>query len=990
MRSGKIRLAFVILLVALAAVSAYFLGGCAAPRAVVTAEVQKPPEDSTEVTQIVSTPTSWVERRLNAMTLEEKAAQLIMVRAFGYFFNDETDLFQRLNRAIREKKYGGVVLFQGDVMSAAVLLNRLQEMSDVPLLVAADFEWGSAMRLRRATRFPEAMALGASRDSVLAYRMGRAVAREARAIGIQQVYAPVADVNLNPDNPVINIRSFGESPKLVADMATAVARGLQSEGAIATAKHFPGHGDTDVDSHLGLPLIIYSRQRLDTVEIAPFRRLVERGITSIMTAHIVLPALDAGKKPIPATLSKKIVGGLLQGELGFDGLVVTDAMEMRGLMVGYSVDSAAVLALDAGVDVLLLPADEDATLDAVVRAVRRGRLTEQRIDRSVRKILALKQWAGLDEKRTVDVERIPSIVGQPEHLRLATEIARSSITILSNRSSVLPLRRASRRAALTIIVSDIEDYRTEVHRFDTPAANERVGEYLMTQLRRRRAMPSVRIDPSTNAAAIDSIVKRASNAEVILIPIFSKARSAYGRFGLPQNVIDAVNRVLRLNRPTALVAIGSPYTLRSFPNAGAYLCSYSDAEVSMDATAEVLFGEIPTNGRLPVTIPGMFEFGTGIVTPQLALRRDLPEYVGFEPDRLATIDSIMLRAIADSAFPGAQLLVAKDGAIVVNNAYGVLEYASNPPPVNLETMYDIASLTKVVATTSCVMRLYDEGKLALDDPVIKYIPQFGANGKSKITIRNLLLHNSGLPAFKQLFLTVRLPQELLDSVYASALVYRTGDSTIYSDFGFITLGKIVEAITGMPLDQYAKAAFFDPLGMTRTMYNPPESLWVNAAPTEHDTIWRKSLARGVVHDENAAALGGVSGHAGLFSSAPDLAVLAQMLLNNGSYAGVQYLKPQTVKLFTTKATPSSNRMLGWDAKTVGGYSSAGSLFSGSSFGHLGFTGTSIWIDPERKIFVILLTNRVHPTRANTKIIQIRPAVHDAVVKALRAAPQAGR
>jgi beta-N-acetylhexosaminidase len=958
----------------------WLIQGCAPAKKIVSAEESPVPIDSSIVEQIIRTPTDWIEDQLEKMSLEEKVAQMISVRAYGYFMNDENEQFQNLVKQVRDLKVGGVCTFQGDVHTTAVLLNRLQKFAKIPLLVSSDFEWGAAMRLRRTTRFPGAMALGAARDTMLSFRMGKAVADEARAIGVHQVFAPVVDVNNNPDNPVINIRSFGEKPKLVADMASAFVRGLQSGKVIATAKHFPGHGDTKIDSHYDLPIIDASRSRLDSVELSPFRRVIQNGILSIMTAHLDIPAIES-KRSLPSSLSKNVQTKLLQEELGFDGLIVTDALEMGAITKNYSADTVAVLAVEAGADMLLLPTDVEASINAIVNAVHSGRISEERINHSVEKILSLKQWTGLDENKFVDVEAISSIVASPDNLRLAKEIARASVTLLKN-DSVIPLSKRNSKKILNLIVSDAEGYRTEVHRPSTTLLNERVGDYFTSQLRQRiKNILTLRIDPSTNTAALDSIFKQANESDIIVISIFSKVRS--GMAGLSTGIIKTLNLLISLNKKTVLIAFGSPYVLNLFPNANSYLCVFSDSEPSIEASVEVLFGEIPTHGCLPVSIPGLFGYGSGIVMPQAVLRYDLPEYVGFNPDTLALLDSIIISAISDSVFPGAQLAIVKDAAIVVNKSYGRQTYDTNSPPIVNETMFDLASLTKVIATTSAIMKLYEEEKIHLDDLVINFIPEFGNHGKENITVRNLLLHNGGLPPFKRLYLTCKSPEEVLDSVYQTEIIYKTGDSTVYSDFDFILLGKIVEKVAGVTLDRYVDSVFFKPLGMTSTFFNPQSSMKEKIAPTEYDAIYRKRLIQGEVHDENAYALGGVSGHAGLFSTASDLAIFMQMIMNGGSYGGKQYLKSETIKLFTTRQTKKSTRGLGWDTKTVNGYSSAGSLFGEKSFGHTGFTGTSIWVEPDKKIFVILLTNRVYPTRNNQKIVQIRPKVHDAVVNALK-------
>lgn len=969
----------IILIVFILCISIWLSQGCAPTPKIITAEDSSTPLDSTDVEEILETPTDWIKDQLEEMSLEEKVAQMISVRAYGYYMNDESNQFQKLMRQVKELKVGGVCVFQGDIHTTAVLLNRLQNISKIPLLISSDFEWGAAMRLRRTTRFPEAMALGAARDTMFAFRMGKAVADEARAIGIHQVFAPVVDVNNNPDNPVINTRSFGEKPRLVADMASAFIRGLQSGKTIATAKHFPGHGDTRVDSHFDLPVIDISRARMDSVELFPFRCVIQNGVFSIMTAHLDVRAIEP-KRGLPSSLSKNIQTKLLQEEIGFDGLIVTDALEMDAISKTFSSDSAAVLAVEAGADMILLPSDVEAAIRAIVNAVRRGRISEEQLNHSVRKILSLKQWAGLDENNRVDIDSVSKIVASSDNFQLAKEIARASVTLLKN-DDALPLARNNGKKILNVIISDVEGYRTEVHRPATTLLNERVGDYFINQLRQRnKNITSLRVDPSTNAMAIDSIIKQAGESDIIIIPIYSKAR--LGKLGLSDNIINAVNRLISLNKKTILVALGSPYILSNFPNASAYLCVYSDAEPSVESTTEVLFGEIPTRGRLPVTIPGLFEFGSGLVMPQSILRYDLPGYVGLEPDSLALLDSIITKAITDSVFPGAQLAVAKDGAIVLNKSFGKQTYSRNSSAINNETMFDFASITKVVATTSAIMKLCDEEKIRLDDSVMKYIPEFGNKGKEKITTRNLLLHNGGLPAFKRLYLTCKSSQEVLDSIYQTETIYPIGDSTIYSDFDFILLGKIVEKISGVTLDKYVDSVFFKPLGMKSTFFNPSSSIWKDIAPTEYDSVYRKRLIQGEVHDENAFALGGISGHAGLFSTASDVLIFLQMIMNSGSYGSKQYLKPETVKLFTTRQTQKSTRALGWDTKTINGYSSAGTLFGEKSFGHTGFTGTSVWVEPEKNIFVILLTNRVYPTRNNTKIMQIRPKVHDIIIRAI--------
>ncbi len=962
MRSAKYLPYGIILILSL-------LAGCATRRPV----VRENEEDKRD----------WVESTLRKLTLEEKIGQMVMSRALGHYYSSQTDEFRRLESLVTKTRVGGLMFSLGDVFETKTLIDHLQHLSKVPLLIGADYEWGTAMRIHRGTRFPEAMALGATRDTLLAWRVGSVIGDEMRAIGVHLDFAPVADVNRNPLNPVINIRSFGESPELVAAMSSAFASGLQSRGVGATAKHFPGHGDTDVDSHLSLPVVSHSRAELDSIDLVPYKSLIRRGVDAVMVAHLELPALDP-HVVLPSSLSQNVVSGLLQRDLGFQGLVITDAMDMGALVNNFGPDSASVRAVQAGVDVLLVPPNEESAIRTLVDAVRTGKITEERIDRSVRKILGLKWFMVQEEPLSPD--SVYAHVETPDHLNLAKQVARRSITVLKN-DTILPLPHFGPKRLLNVIVSDIENARTEINRPTTPGSNEPTGDYLTLQLRHRyQNMVTLRLDPSSDSIDFRKLNADCERAEYILCTVFSRARSGSGQMGLPPNLAAAIDTIPGHLKKCVIVAMGSPYILSSFPGFNAYVCAYSEAEVSTEATVEALFGEIPVGGKLPVTIPGLFPFGTGLDLPQSNIRRDQPELVGMISDSLARIDGIIQRAIHDSAFPGAQVLVGKDGAVVYQKAFGRFEYSPSSPPVTSSTLYDIASLTKIVATTSAVMRLYDEGLLHLDDRLVDYLPECANHGKEKITVRNLLLHNGGLPPFKRLYLTCTSPTQALDSIYQTELVYPTGDSTVYSDFDFILLGKIVEKIARTTLDRFVDSVFFRPMGMTRTMFRPPSWIMSETAPTEFDSSFRKQLVRGVVHDENAYILGGVAGHAGLFSTAQDLAVFLQMYLNGGWYNGISFLRPETIRMFTAKQSANSSRALGWDTKTVGGYSSAGSLFSENSYGHTGFTGTSIWVDPVRNTFVVFLTNRVYPTRNNMKIAAVRPILHDAVIRAIMRTP----
>lgn len=911
---------------------------------------------------------AWIDGTLHSMTLEEKAAQLVCVWTEGGYLAEGSDAWKNLMRLAGERKIGGFIFSIGDVYEYAVQINRLQAAARIPLLISADFEYGAGMRVRRTTTFPRAMAVGATRNPDYAYRMGKAIAREARALGVHQNYAPVVDVNNNPANPVINTRAFGDNADLVSEMALAFIRGTQEEGVIATVKHFPGHGDTDLDTHLDLPLLPFSRSRFDSLELVPFRRTIDVGVHSVMIAHIAASAFDS-VRGIPATVSPAISTDLLKRDLGFHGLVVTDAMVMRGVAAKYHPAQSVVLALKAGADLILMPPDADIAIEAILDAVRRGELTEQRLDASVRKVLAMKDWVGLDEERFVDLDAVARVVAAPEHLALAKDIARKSITVLGNASGILPLGRTGRRVA-DLVLTDQDD----------PSAGSTFHRHLV---RRLGALPEVVLTPRNDSidhrAALDSLLR----ADVIVTQLHFYTRSGEMTGFAPEPVRRLLNTLVDSGKTVIGVAFGNPYLVMDFPRIDTYVCAYSGSSVAVDAAAEVMFGEEPARGKLPITMPGVYAYGAGVEYPKTALRRGDPAEAGFDPEALARVDQVINSAIRDTAFPGAQLAVVRNGIIVHRKSYGQQTYDPYAPLINDTTLFDLASLTKVVATTSAVMRLVDEGRLRLEDPVVNHLPRFGQNGKERITLLNLLVHNSGLPAWRRFYEFCATTECVMDSIFATGLAYRTGDSTVYSDLGFITLGKVIEATTGVPLDRYVDSVFFRPLGMNRTMYTPPWWRRSVTAPTEVDSYWKKTNAavRGRVHDENAAVLGGVSGHAGLFSTASDLAVFMQMLQNGGTYGNVRTLREETISLFTKKYSSASSRAIGWDTRSEG-RSFSGQFASPSTYLHTGFTGTSIVSDPERNLIVVFLTNRVYPSRTQSKIFSVRPRVHDAIYRAL--------
>ena len=953
------------LLLAAAALGAFFASARAAPPALVTAA----PAVAPALGIGPSAPSyHWARETLKRLTLEEKAAQMIGVRALGRYSHPGAVDARKLRHLVKDVKVGCVVVFDAEVDSLPRLLNELQSMADVPLLVAADMERGMAFRIRRGVvPVPYAMALGATRSEEAARFAGEVAAREGRALGLHWAFAPVADVNNNPANPVINVRSYGEDPELVARLTAAFVAGARAGGLMTTAKHFPGHGDTADDSHLKLPTVGADRQHIEAVELLPFRRAVAAGVDAVMLGHIAVPALDPSGTP--ATLSAPMSADLLRHELGFKGLVVTDAMEMAGAGGAWS-GEAVVRAVQAGADFILLPRDPEVALRALVRAVREGQLTSERLDVSVLRILQTKERLGLNKNRLVDPGAVSRNVGRPEDVERALEVARRSITVVRNEGQVLPLHAEDPIRILHLVLS-------------SDARNDAIQGIPEDELEDRRVEArTLSLGPEVSDETAREIVAQASEFTHVVASCFVRVAGFKGTADMSESHARLLRALRAAGRPLIVISFGSPYLLRQFPDAPVYVCAYGSAESSQRAAVGALFGEYAVGGKLPVTLPGLYPYGHGLEMPKrdMTLRVAGPEEVGFRADGLAGVDSVMERAVAEKAFPGGVVAVGKDGALVHLRAFGHLSYDADAAEARPDTIYDLASLTKIVVTTTAAMILVDEGRLDLSRPVSAFLPRFRGPGKEKVTVESLLTHSSGLDWWAPLYQDTKGKQAYLEKVQAMDLVYPPGTKSLYSDLGLILLGEVLERVAGEPLDAFAEKRILGPLGMKDTRYRPGPDLLPRIAPTEKDP-WRGRVLRGEVHDENAFAMGGVAPHAGLFGTAPDLARFAQMMLNGGVLEHQRIVGRPVVERFTRRAgIPGSSRALGWD--TPDANSSAGDRLSPRSFGHTGFTGTSMWIDPERNMFIILLSNRVHPTRENNAIRGVRRAVADAVVAGL--------
>ncbi|GAC1516672.1 MAG: glycoside hydrolase family 3 N-terminal domain-containing protein [Gemmatimonadaceae bacterium] len=929
----------------------------------------------------------WVDSTLSTLSLRERVGQMIMVWVLGDYTNHRDSSFAQVRRWITDDRVGGVSMSLGSPIEVAAKIDAMQRLARVPLLVSSDLEPGLGrleggvfshylLDAGSATVLPSNMAVAAGGHVPAAYDVGRVIGAEARAIGIHIAFAPTVDVNSNPSNPVINTRSFGEDPQLVAALSSAFVRGVQDQGVASTAKHFPGHGDTDVDSHVGLPVVGADLRRLETVELVPFRAAIDAGAALLMTAHIALPALTHDSTP--ATLVPAVVTTLVRDSLHFAGTTITDALTMEGVGKGYSVERSAVLAVKAGSDVLLKPSDVTRAIDAVVAAVERGEISVDRIKQSTRRILELKVRTGAAERSAIDFDALRVIVASPDHRAVADSVARRAVTLLRDNTALVPCRSPE----VTLI-----EY--------APESELRAGRAFAHELRAAGAVVRpIRLTPSTGGAQLDSIGRTLRSSSCTVVSTYVRRIEGSGRFAVPAPLAGWIDH-LALTRPTTVIAFGNPYVLRQIPHAAAYLVTYGIGDALERAAARALLGRSGITGRAPISLPGYFARGDGIQRPggvgmapgvapiRPALRALAPTLAdGAIAARLQdTLQTLLDRGVADSAFPGAYVVVGDGAGHVVTASAGRLDWSPSPRPDG-RTLWDLASLTKVVGTTTAIMQLVAARTVELDAPVRRYLPEWSGADKDRVTVRHLLTHTSGLPSWRPLYKEATSPAAAVALVEGTALEAPPGTRTRYSDLGAILLGLIVERVSGQALDAYVTSHIFEPLRMTDSRFRPAAAARDRTAPTEFDA-WRQRLLRGEVHDENAFALGGVAGHAGLFSTGDDLARFARMYLGRGSIEGVRILDSTVVRTFTALQDPTlSARALGWEKAT--GENSGGHLMSRGAFGHTGFTGTSLWIDPESDAFVLLLTNRVNPTRARSGIARVRVAVADAAMALIRA------
>jgi len=954
----------------------------------------------------------WVDSIFDSMTLDERIGQLIIIKA-----NPEPSYQESILKNISDYKIGGILFSNGSLSDQAESTNVYQQASRIPLWITFDGEWGLSMRLDDTPRFPKNMMLGAIVNNNLIRSYGEEMGRECREMGIHINFAPVLDVNDNPSNPVIGMRSFGEKQQAVSEKGIAYAKGLESRKIISVGKHFPGHGNTSEDSHKTLPLINRSKAYLDKVELFPFANFAQEGFAGIMTGHLSVPALDQSSE-LATSLSPKIVNGLLKDEWKFKGLCFTDALEMKGAVSNKG--NSCVLALLAGNDVLVCPLRIASDFAAIKKSIESGIVSISIIEEACKKILQYKYITGLNQYEPIEMKGLQQRINTDHADWLVQKLNDETVTILKNNNKVIPIKGLNKNkiAVLSIGVNDEHEFWKRIALYDK--------------------FDFFQMEVNATQSEIDSLFNQLKEYSRIICSIHAEQMNDFSSLQL-----------LAKEKEVHLCFFISPYALCKYTGSIAYAQSvtlaYENTPGAQNAAAEIIMGGIPAKGKLPVTIPGIFECGRGLETAKVRLSYQKPEEVKMDDKTLKKIDAIVNQSIKDKVFPGCQILVAKDGVVIYNRSFGFFDYA-NTHAVQNSDVYDLASVTKALATAPAIMKLADINKINLSDKISRYVSELKHTNKQDITIRDALFHETGLPAFLPFYQLLIDKNSYSGPLYSNQrnLTFRTlydtnvymrtdfkFDSTkvsetqkpgfskqvaedfyvkddfhkeimneiikahlnkkrsyLYSDLNFILLKEVVENVTAQSFDTYLETNFYSRLGAYSTCFLPLRKIDKYAiAPTENDEFLRNQVLIGYPDDEAAAVMGGISGNAGLFSNANDMAKILQMFLNSGEYGGERYLSRETVQTFTQTKSSISRRGLGFDKPEPlhPQNSPTGTSAPASTYGHTGFTGTCFWVDPDNQLIFIFLSNRVYPSRTNKQLMEmkIRPQIQDIIYESIR-------
>ena len=946
----------------------------------------------------------WVDSVFNSLNDDQRIAQLIILRESSYTKDGPVYYDSAITEAIKKYNIGGMVLFQGTPAKQADFINYFQSIAQTPLMICIDGEWGLGMRLDSVAPLNHQMMLGAINDSALIYQYGKLVGRQCKRMGIQVNFAPVVDINNNPENPVINDRSFGEDKYKVARYGIDYMKGMEAEGIISCAKHFPGHGDVSVDSHLDLPVINKTMAQLNSLELYPFKKIFGAGIPSVMIAHLYVPAIDT--TPNTATsLSRKNVTGLLRDKLHYNGLVFTDALGMKGVAKYFPGGQIAVQSLVAGNDILDLPENVDSAIAKIRQAIDSNVLSWNDIYEKCRKVLSYKFKYGMANPQPVNTENLAADLnsGIPEMKRL---IAENAITILKNEDKqFFPLTAENKRIAFVGIGID--------------SANT-FGSRIQTDLKADGFYFSYKEDAGRIPTLVN-LIKSKYNTVVIGVHNYNRyPRNNFGITDYAFNFINQLQKADSANYKTILFDFGNPYAIKNFCDAKNLVACYEDDSITQSVAADILEGKMFAKGTLPVTVCSNYKYGSGIL-PKRVMPVATPDAEGINGLQMTrNIDSIANLGITGKAYPGCVVLVSRHGKIIFEKAYGTYNY-DTPEPVNLNSIYDMASVTKICGTTLGVMKLYDEGKLRLDKTLGTYLPWVRRSDKANLNIEDILLHQArlvadvvfykktvdpktGMPLPKYFQpdssakFSVRVAQNLyLKTGYDKIMNQSIVDSKllspneyVYSDNDFILMADVVRAISGLRIDKYADKYFYKPMGLRSIGFNPRNRFDTNlVVPTEIDSYFRRQHLHADVHDEGSAMFGGDAGNAGLFSNAEDIGALLQMFLDGGKFKGKQYIKSSTLNLFSAYNSSISRRGIAFDKPQKDNYTTTdphpypSRFASPLTFGHTGYTGTAIWVDPKYDLVYVFLSNRVNPTRSNNLYeLNIRGSIEDAVYKAM--------
>lgn len=936
----------------------------------------------------------WVDSVYGGLSWDERIGQLFMIPAYS---NGNSRHQKELNQLVKNHKVGGLIFMQGGPGRQAHLTNKLQSIAKVPLIIGMDLEWGLNMRLDSTMRYPNQLTLGAMSNDTLIYRMGANIAQQMKTLGIHLSFAPVADINSNTLNPVIGFRSFGEDKYQVTKKTIQYMKGLQDNGVLACIKHFPGHGDTQTDSHLSLPVLSHSQQRLDTVELYPFGKLIENGVSSVMSAHLYVPAIDS-TKGIPTSLSKKAVENLLKNKMNFEGLVITDALNMKGVTQTFPPGKLEVAAFQAGNNLLLFSQNVPLAIKEIRRSMRKRQIKKEELESSVKKILMAKYKVGLANYKPINTDNLPIKLHPRESEVLLHKLYKNTITVVKNTDDLLPFQ-----------IIDTTSFASLSLNSRAPIFHKTLSNYT-----------NFSAFNNVGSKSTQKLINQLKSYETVIIGVFGMNNSPQENYGLKKEEIQLIEALDKFTKVVVIV-FGNPYSLSNFKKLDHVVCVYEDNNITQSLVAQALFGAIDVDGHLPITTGDSFPQGMGIPLNKVQrLGYALPEEVQMDNTTLNKIDLIAREAIESMATPGCQVLVARNGKIVFDKAYGYHTYDSMQE-VTSESIYDLASITKVAASLQAVTFMEEQGLIDLDKKISFYLTDLKGSNKEHMTIRDILSHQSGLwpylPFWQQtmsseehlpeyynhqieeefpyfvsegLYTSKDIRESVWEWVIESKLRHKKDDIPYdykYSDMGYYMMHRLAEKLLNQPLEDFLSQNIYEPLGLTTLRYNPLDHFSKNRiTPTENDSNFRMSQVWGTVHDQGSALFGGVAGHAGLFSTSKDLAILMQMHLQGGVYGGQRYFNKSTLNKFTNRQYVNHNRRgAGWDKPLAGAwYGPTSAYASSTTYGHTGFTGTAVWVDPAFDLIFIFLSNRIYPDANNRKLIKnnIRTRMQDLVYESM--------